>query len=67
MRIPSMKTSWAIAAFVILPALALSLAAPQVNSPSIAGQSGSAKVIQVDGRNYVEVEGLAQITNRSIS
>jgi hypothetical protein len=67
MRIHSIKTWWALAAFLILPALALSLAAQRSNSLIIAGQPGSAKVIQVDGRNYVEVEGLARLTNSSIS
>jgi hypothetical protein len=67
MRIHSIKTSWALAALLILPALALSLAAQHSNSLIIAGQPGSAKVIQVDGRNYVEVEGLARLTNSSIS
>jgi hypothetical protein len=67
MRIHSIKTWWALAALLILPALALSLAAQQSNSLIIAGQPGSAKVTQVDGRNYVEVEGLARLTNSSIS
>jgi hypothetical protein len=67
MRIHSIKTWWALAALLILPALALSLASQQSTSFIIAGQPGSAKVIQVDGRNYVEVEGLARLTNGSIS
>jgi hypothetical protein len=67
MRIHSVKTWWALAALLILPALALSLAAQHSNSLIIAGQLGSAKVIQIDGRNYVEVEGLARLTNSSIS
>ena len=67
MRIHSIKTWWALAALLILPALALSLAAQRSNSLIIAGQPGYAKVIQVDGRNYVEVEGLARLTNSSIS
>ena len=66
MRIQSIKTWWALG-LLILPALASSLAAQQSNSLIIAGQPGSAKVIQVDGRNYVEVEGLARLTNSSIS
>jgi len=57
----------AFEALVILPALALVVAAQQSSSLSIAGQAGSAKVIQVDGRNYVEVEGFARLTNGSIS
>lgn len=67
MRIHSIKTWWVLAALLILPALALSLAAQQSNSLIIAGQAGSAKVIQVNGRNYVEVEGLARLTNGSLS
>ena len=45
----------------------LSLAAQQVNSLIVVGQSGSAEVIQRDGHNYVEVEGLARLTQSSIS
>jgi hypothetical protein len=52
---------------LILPVVAFPLLAQQTNSLSIAGQTGSAKVVQVGGRNYVEVEGLARITNGSIS
>jgi hypothetical protein len=61
------KSWWAVAAMGILPALALVVAAQQTISLSIAGQAGSAKVIQVDGRNYVEVEAFARLTNGSIS
>jgi len=67
MRIHSMRTWRAIAAFLILPPLAVSLAAAQSSSLSVAGQPGSAKVIKIGGRNYVELEGLAQITNSSVS
>jgi hypothetical protein len=52
---------------VVFPVLALPLLAQQTNSLSITGQTGSAKVVQVGGRNYVEVEGLARLTNSSIS
>jgi len=67
MRIHSMKTRCALTSLLILPVLALSLAAQQSTSLIIVGQSGSAKVIQVDGRNYVEVEGLARLTKSSVS
>lgn len=50
-----------------VPFLALSRSAQQVNSLIISGQSGQAKVIQVQGRNYVDVEGLARISNASTS
>lgn len=56
-----------LAALVTLPLLALTLTAQQTNSLVVSGQPGQAKVIQVQGRNYVEVEGLARITNGSIS
>lgn len=56
-----------LAALLILPSLALSLAAQQSMSLIIAGRPGSAKVAQVDGHNYVEVEGFARLTNASIN
>jgi hypothetical protein len=67
MRIPINKTWQTLAALLIPTAMAVSLLAQQTSSLTIAGQSGSAKVIQVDGRNYVEVEGLARLTNSSMS
>ena len=68
MRINSIKScSWVLAALLMLPAPALYLAAQQTNSLIISGQRGSAKVIQVDGRNYVDVEGLSRLTNSSVS
>jgi len=36
-------------------------------SLTVTGQTGSANVIQMHGKNYVDVEGLARITNASIS
>jgi hypothetical protein len=67
MRIDSIKTWRALAALLIMPALALSLTAQQSNSLIITGQPGSARVIQVDGRNYVEVESLARLIKSAIS
>jgi hypothetical protein len=67
MRLQANKTRWTVAALLILSALALSIAAQQVSSLIITGQPGSAKVIQVDGRNYVEIEGLARLASSSIS
>src|SRR5678815_569675 len=54
------------ALLLIVPTGVFSAAGQQRNSFIITGQHGSAKVIQVDGRNYVEVEGLARLTNGSI-
>lgn len=60
-------TRWKVVAIVLLPALALTLAAQQVSSLVISGQQGQARVMQVQGTNYVEVNGLARITGGSIS
>src|SRR4051812_29750297 len=48
---------------LVLPDLLVRLAAAQSNSLSITGHTGSAKVVQVDGRNFVEVEGFARLIN----
>lgn len=61
------ETRWKVATIVLLPALALTLAAQQVNSLVVAGQQGQAKVLQVQGTNYVEVNGLARVTGGSLS
>jgi hypothetical protein len=45
----------------------LALAAQQVSSLIVSGQHGQAKVVQVQGINYVEVNGLARLTGASIS
>jgi hypothetical protein len=67
MRLESNKVACTLATFSALSASALSIVAEQSSSLTIAGQSGSAKVIQVDGRNYVDVESLARLTSGSIS
>jgi len=67
MRLQSNKTRWILATLLILSALALAIAAQQSSSLIVTGQSGTAKVIQVEGRNYVEVEGLARLTGSSMS
>jgi hypothetical protein len=67
MQRDSAKTWPALAVLLIVLTVTLSLAAQQRNSLTIGGQSGSAKVIQVGGRDYVEVEALARLTGSSIS
>ncbi|HEX8797570.1 MAG TPA: hypothetical protein VF772_03110, partial [Terriglobales bacterium] len=59
-------TWWKVATIVLLPALALTLAAQQVTSLIVAGQQGQARVLQVQGTNYVEVNGLARVTGGSL-
>jgi hypothetical protein len=57
--------NWLIlAAVVFLPVLVLF--AQQTSSLMVDGQQGQAKVVQIQGRNYVEVDGLARITGGSI-
>ncbi len=58
---------WALAALLTLPVLALTLAAQQSTTLVINGQHGAAKVVQVQGHNYVDIDGLARLTNSSIS
>ena len=61
------KRNLSAAAFLIFSTGVLCMAAQQFNSLIIVGRSGSAKVTQVDGHNYVDVQGLASLTNSSIS
>jgi hypothetical protein len=56
-----------LALLLTLSVLALTLAAQQISLLVVNGLQGQAKVIQVEGRNYVEVDGLARLTNGSIS
>jgi hypothetical protein len=67
MRSHSKKICWAMTVASGLTVLAVSLLAQSTNSLVIAGQSGSAKVIQLSGRNYVAVEDLGRLVNGSIS
>jgi hypothetical protein len=49
---------------LLLPLLVL--VAQETSALLIEGHQGQARVIQVQGKNYVEVEGLARITNGSL-
>jgi hypothetical protein len=67
MHMHSIKIRWVLSGFLVMVVLVASLAAQQATTLVITGQPGSAKIIRVDGRNYVEVEGLARLTNSSMS
>ena len=68
MRTYSFKTWPIVSLLMLMGVVAVTLVmAQQTTSLLITGQSGSAKVVQVAGHNYVEVEGLARITNSSIN
>ena len=62
----SVVASSLLFADLVLPGLVVPLAAEQSNSLSITGHTGSAKVVQVEGRNFVEVEGFARLINASV-
>jgi hypothetical protein len=60
------KKIWIVTA-ATLPLLAVGLAAQQATSLVVDGHSGTAKVVQVQGHNFVDVDGLVRITNGTIS
>lgn len=64
MRLHAIRTSAIVVAILLLPFLYL--AAQQTSSLVIEGPLGRASVIQVQGRNLVEVEELARITGGSL-
>jgi len=57
--------NWLMLAVMLLFSF-LTLLAQQTSSLMIDGQQGQAQVIQIQGRNYVEVDGLARIAGGSI-
>jgi hypothetical protein len=61
------KIWWLAAGLGTACLLAFSLAAQQSTSLVISGQQGTAKVVQVQGHNYVDIDGLARLTNGTIS
>jgi hypothetical protein len=60
------KRDWRAAWLLLTPGLLLPLFAQQSSSLAITGRTGTARVTQVRGRNYVDVEDLARLTNASI-
>jgi len=61
------RSRWIVGTMLLALVLAIAVAAQQTSSLVIAGQPGSAKVAQVNGHNYVEVEGLARMTGAALS
>jgi len=64
MRRNAIRSSMMLVAILLLPLLVL--VAQETSTLLIEGQQGRARVIQVQGKNYVEVEGLARITGGSL-
>ncbi|MGB9432582.1 MAG: hypothetical protein WBQ89_10095 [Candidatus Acidiferrum sp.] len=67
MRIQSIGRWCKLALFLTLSVLALTVAAQQTSSLVVGGMQGQAKVIQVQGRNYVDVDGLVRLTRGASS
>lgn len=67
MKVNAWRRWYAIASFLALPAMAITVLAQQSNSLVVSGQQGQAAVIQVQGRNYVDVAGLARVVSGTIS
>jgi hypothetical protein len=66
-KISWVGTRWIAGTTLLALVLAIAVAAQQTNSLAIAGLPGSASVTQVNGHNYVEVEGLARMTGAALS
>jgi hypothetical protein len=64
MRRNAIRTSVILVAILLLPLLVL--VAQETSALLIEGQQGQARVIQVQGKNYVEVDELARITGGSL-
>ena len=60
----TIRTSVVLVTILLLPLLVL--VAQETSALLIEGQQGQARVIQVQGKNYVEVEGLARATGGSL-
>lgn len=60
----TIRTSVMLVTILLLPLLVL--VAQETRALLIEGQHGQASVIQLQGKNYVEVEGLARITGGSL-
>jgi hypothetical protein len=56
-----------LAALLALPIFALSQVVQQTLSLIVSGKPGDAPVVQMNGRSYVEIEGLARVAGGSLS
>jgi hypothetical protein len=56
---------WVVALAIILPVLAMSQG--KIHKLAVTGYEGGVPVTQINGKNYVEVEALAQLVSGSLS
>ncbi len=66
MFLRNLSDPWAAVAVVVLGTLLFAQAGPQTNSLVVRGYEGQAPVVTVEGRHFVDVEALAQITSGSV-
>jgi hypothetical protein len=59
------KVWWIVGLAMIVPVLAMSLG--KIQMLAVSGHAGSVPVTQINGKNYVEVEALAQLVSGSLS
>jgi hypothetical protein len=59
------KAWWIVALAVIVPVLAMSQA--KIQKLAVSGHTGSIPVTQINGKNYVEIEALAQLVSGTLS
>jgi hypothetical protein len=55
-----------LAVLLVLPGIALSQTGQQILTLVVSARPGTAKVVQVDGRSYVDIEGLARVANGTL-
>lgn len=64
------KDSWRgwliLPLLLVVPGLARAQAVPQSRTLNVNGQSGPAKIVEIDGRSYVDLEALARIANGTL-
>src|ERR1035441_4136074 len=67
MIIAMIVTATALTALLLLPANASAQAPKNGSTFTIAGRSGEAQLLQVNGKSYVEIETLARLTGGTLS
>lgn len=66
MRKQSCRGWLTLLVLLMVPVLALSQAVKQSRTLMVTGQSGQVKVMEIDGRSYVDLESLARIANGTL-
>ncbi|MGC2420411.1 MAG: hypothetical protein WA405_02050 [Candidatus Acidiferrales bacterium] len=66
MRRRAFRVWLVLAAFLLLPGLASSQAKQENQTLVVSGRPGAAKVVQINGRSFVEIDALARLVNGSL-